>query len=368
MNTPFPAASPSAFTTTGAPTSSTKRAASSGSIERAEDGGRDAERAQQLLRERLPALEPRRRRGRPEGAQPRLARTGRRCPSVSGSSGPTTVRSIALLAREAREARHDRRPRPRTHSRRRAMPALPGRAPHALDPRAPAELPGQRVLAAAAADDEDPHATQCRKWRTPVNTIAMPCASAARDHLVVAHAAARLHDRRGAGRDAPPRGRRGTGRTRRSRAPSRRARCRARRARARALRTGSTREVWPPPSASVRSARGEDDRVRLDVLHDAPGEVERAQLVGGRRALRHDAAPGADPRSRGRRPAPAGRRRRRAAPAALGRHRRRRCQRTSRRFFFLRSSSSASGSNSGAISTSVKISSTTCASASVHGG
>src|SRR5262249_56957054 len=56
---------------------------------------------------------------------------------------------------------------------------VPRRAPHALHLRAPREPPGERVLAAAAADDEDAHAGQCRKWRTPVNTMATPCASAA---------------------------------------------------------------------------------------------------------------------------------------------------------------------------------------------
>src|SRR3984957_5929157 len=38
-------------------------------------------------------------------------------------------------------------------------------------------LPSQRVFAAAATHDEYFH--QCRKWRMPVNTIAMPCSSAA---------------------------------------------------------------------------------------------------------------------------------------------------------------------------------------------
>src|SRR5258706_1648668 len=45
------------------------------------------------------------------------------------------------------------------------------------------EPPRQRVLAAAAADDQDPHAAnlayQCLKWRMPVNSIARSCSSAA---------------------------------------------------------------------------------------------------------------------------------------------------------------------------------------------
>src|SRR5213075_1297106 len=44
------------------------------------------------------------------------------------------------------------------------------------DPRRLRQAPGERVLAAAAADHQD---LQCRKCRMPVNTIAMPCSSAA---------------------------------------------------------------------------------------------------------------------------------------------------------------------------------------------
>src|SRR5207244_3300403 len=53
-----------------------------------------------------------------------------------------------------------------------------GRAVERADARALPELPHERVLAPAAADDEDAH--QWRKWRTPVKTMATPCASAAR--------------------------------------------------------------------------------------------------------------------------------------------------------------------------------------------
>ncbi len=48
---------------------------------------------------------------------------------------------------------------------------------HGRDARGGGALPGERVLAATSADDENLH--QCRKWRMPVNTIAMPCWSAA---------------------------------------------------------------------------------------------------------------------------------------------------------------------------------------------
>ncbi len=66
----------------------------------------------------------------------------------------------------------------------RAVPALPG-ATNTVSTRGDLRhFPGQRVLAPAAADDQDVHCScssrvQCLKWRMPVNTIAMPCSSAA---------------------------------------------------------------------------------------------------------------------------------------------------------------------------------------------
>ena len=50
------------------------------------------------------------------------------------------------------------------------------------------------------------------------------------------------------------------------------------------------REVAPPPTASVRSARDEGNRVGLDVLADADTEGERVDFGGGRGAARHDLA------------------------------------------------------------------------------
>ena len=49
----------------------------------------------------------------------------------------------------------------------------------------------------------------------------------------------------------------------------------------------STREVAPPPSASVRSGAREDHRVALDVLDHLPGEAQRAQLLLGGLARGH---------------------------------------------------------------------------------
>ena len=81
------------------------------------------------------------------------------------------------------------------------------------------------------------------------------------------------------------RGRRGTGRTRPTPPPSPAAR---RAAFITATFTASTRLIWPAPTASVRSAAGEDHGVRLHVRADAPGEAQRRPLLGGRRPLRHD--------------------------------------------------------------------------------
>src|SRR5205809_875765 len=47
--------------------------------------------------------------------------------------------------------------------------AVAGRDEHLLHARALRKLPGERMLASAAADHEQLH--QCLKWRTPVNTI-----------------------------------------------------------------------------------------------------------------------------------------------------------------------------------------------------
>ena len=50
---------------------------------------------------------------------------------------------------------------------------IAGSHQHGRDARGGGALPGERVLAATPADDENFH--QCRKWRMPVNTMAIPC-------------------------------------------------------------------------------------------------------------------------------------------------------------------------------------------------
>ena len=81
----------------------------------------------------------------------------------------------------------------------------------------------------------------------------------------------------------------GKGRTRRSRALRRSGRDSWRRALSIAIRTASTREVCPPPMPRRAVRGGEHDRVRLDVLDDAPGRSPSpASSSRGRGALARD--------------------------------------------------------------------------------
>src|SRR3989454_586611 len=237
-----------------------------------------------------------------------------------------------------------------------------GRAVERADAGALPELPHERVLAPAAADDEDTH--QWRKWRTPVKIMATPCASAARMTswsrvlppgwmTAVAPAAIASSSPSAKGKKAS------LARTEpRSEMPSRSAR-------ARALRTGSTREVCPPPRASVRSAVVNAMAFDLTCLttRQAKASARSSSAVGARRVTTLASRGSSMARSASctRRPAVTPRSAGAFGGAASG------CQRTRRRAFFRRRSSSASGSKSGAISTSVKSSSTARARGSVHG-
>ena len=79
-------------------------------------------------------------------------------PAASGASGPTTTSSPA--SRRARsddraEVHRGRRPTRRTRGSS-AMRVAARRDDHLVDARLAGQLPGQRVLAAATADDHDP--------------------------------------------------------------------------------------------------------------------------------------------------------------------------------------------------------------------
>ena len=160
------------------------------------------------------------------------------------------------------------------------------------------------------------------------------------DHLLVAHRAARLDHRRGAGLGAASRpsakGKkaseatteplvRGSASAGRLRAPPRAFQA--------AMRAESTRLIWPAPMPTVAPSLAIDDGVGLDVLGDGEGEHQVAQLalpVGARWSPRCSS-----PAASAHCPAPAPATRRRAS----GRSGRRRCGSgrppvTSRRRFF----------------------------------
>src|SRR5207237_7653321 len=129
----------------------------------------------ELFRERLRALEPRGGGGRAEDAETR----GRE--PVDEPERQRQLRAddgeVDLLLRcEALETLQIVDP-DRHALRLLGDPRVPGRAPERIDSGTLPQLPHEGVLAPAAADDEDAH--QCRKCRTPVNTIATSCRSAA---------------------------------------------------------------------------------------------------------------------------------------------------------------------------------------------
>ena len=94
-------------------------------------------------------------------------------------------------------------------------------------------------------------ATQWRKWRTPVKTMARLVLVGGGDDLFVLHRAAGLDDGGGPGAARSRRGRRGTGRTRRRPPPCPSGAARAFRA---AKRAASTRLICPAPTPTVCTA------------------------------------------------------------------------------------------------------------------
>ena len=159
--TPLPAARPSALTTTPSPSAASSRAnASAGASVGERAGARhpDAGRARRS-RGRTPCCS---RSGPPRRVGPKTAIPAARervgDPAASGASGPMTTSSAA----SRRATRHDRAGRragrPATQRTRgsAAIAVAPGRDDDLVDARLGRELPGQRVLAAAAAHDEDP--------------------------------------------------------------------------------------------------------------------------------------------------------------------------------------------------------------------
>ena len=198
-------------------------------------------------------------------------------------------------------------------ARSRAVPALPGATNTLRDARALRDLPRQRMLAAAAADDEDvqsvPEVADAGEDHRDAALVGRG------DHFGVAHAAAGLDHGGGAvvGDDVEPVAKReeSVGGDRRAR--ERQAGVlRLDRGDARANRRGSSgprRRRASCPSLAV------DDRVGLHELGDAPGEhAGRASRCGVGCALRHDAAARLRDVARRRASARAGRRRRASCP------------------------------------------------------
>ncbi len=113
----------------------------------------------------------------PKQASPRAANAST-MPSTSGPSGPMIVSATrSALASCTSAAMSSRGDGDVAHLRFERGAGVAGRHEHLGDARGAGAFPGERVLAAAAADDQNLH--QCRKWRTPVNTMAIACSSAA---------------------------------------------------------------------------------------------------------------------------------------------------------------------------------------------
>ena len=118
-------------------------------------GGRHAGGRHHVLREALRALDPGGLAPGPNTAMPAW-RSSSATPATSGASGPITTRSTSRLrARPSRLSPSSARTGWQSPSS--AMPGLPGRRVQLRERRCLGELPRERVLASARADDEDLH-------------------------------------------------------------------------------------------------------------------------------------------------------------------------------------------------------------------
>ena len=151
---PLPAARPSVFTTHGAAELAAEAAGRRGVVERREARGRDAVLGHQPLGERLGALD---RRGPPAGAEDGEA------PAAQPIGEPRHQRRLGADDHQVDVAAPAAKPASPVgvvdaDSTQRGVardPGLPGAAYSVLDERALRDLPGERVLAAAAADEQD---------------------------------------------------------------------------------------------------------------------------------------------------------------------------------------------------------------------
>ena len=169
--TPLPAARPSALTTIGAPSAATQARAACGSVKVWLGGGRRAAGGADLLGEGLRGLEPRRRAAGAEGedaagaqhvgdafGQRRLGADHDEVDGVLGAEGEDLL-AVEDVERHAGRLLGDA--------------GVAGRAPEPVAFRVLREGPGQRVLAAAAAEDEDVHG-QLRAWPRSPRVLGAP--------------------------------------------------------------------------------------------------------------------------------------------------------------------------------------------------
>ena len=163
---------------------------------------------------RSPRRGTRRPRRRPAAPPARPPWRGCRRPCANFNHSGMESRSHVVEPRPRGRCRRCRAPRRRARPSATARAARPARARGRREPmtRIFIVLPGF-----PHSRDDD---AQCRKCRMPVNTIAMPCSSAAAMTSSSRIAAAGLDHRGRAGLARPRRGRRGTGRTRRRPPPS----------------------------------------------------------------------------------------------------------------------------------------------------
>ena len=167
--TPLPAARPSSLTTTPArprrARATRTRPPPTRVVQRPARGHPDAGRGGDLVAERLATISiAGRRPRRPEDRDPGASMSASATPAASGASGPTTTSSAAIAraratTRRASSGSTSDAAHPRLARR---CASLPGRDDDLVHARLAGELPGQRVLPAATADDQDPGRHQRR--------------------------------------------------------------------------------------------------------------------------------------------------------------------------------------------------------------
>ena len=159
MTTPLPAARPSAFRTSGKPNSPDRTQASASVRRHRRRGTAPSARAWRAMKSFANALLDSSRAAAAVGPKSGSPASAKRSatPRLSGSSGPTTVRSHALVARQSDEL-VGLRQIGREGTRSSAMPGVPGRAQDLLAGPFGNQTRDQRVLPRAATENKNSHA------------------------------------------------------------------------------------------------------------------------------------------------------------------------------------------------------------------